>query len=62
MKGAMRPPRLEPPPAQPMITSGFTPILSKAALASRPMTLWCSIMHQPFPPLASEAGLCYTAE
>ena len=31
MNGEIRPPRLEPPPAQPMITSGLTPILSKAA-------------------------------
>ena len=42
MNGEIRPPRLLPPPAQPMMTSGTMPYLSSAAFVSRPMTLWCS--------------------
>ena len=38
MKGAISPPKLEPPPTQPMIVSGSTPYLSSAAFASNPMT------------------------
>ena len=38
IKGAIKPPRLEPPPAQPIMTSAFTPYLSSAALVSIPIT------------------------
>ena len=42
IKGAMRPPRLDPPPAQPTTTSGYSPSCSMASLDSSPMTDWCS--------------------
>ena len=32
MKGEIRPPRLDPPPAQPMMMSGWMPYLSMASL------------------------------
>ena len=42
MNGAIRPPRLLPPPAQPTMMSGLMPYLSMAILVSMPMTDWCS--------------------
>ena len=37
IKGDIRPPRFEPPPAHPIIISGLILYLSSAALVSRPM-------------------------
>lgn len=39
MNGEISPPKLEPPPAQPMMISGLTPYLSSAVFASTPITL-----------------------
>ena len=36
--GEIKPPRLEPPPAQPIIISALIPYLSNAAFVSRPIT------------------------
>lgn len=36
--GEIRPPRLEPPPAQPITISALIPYLSSAVLVSRPIT------------------------
>ena len=38
IKGEIKPPRLEPPPAQPIIISAFSPYLSSAVFVSRPIT------------------------
>ena len=38
IKGDIRPPRFEPPPAHPIIISGLILYLSSAALVSRPIT------------------------
>src|ERR1700730_10620836 len=40
MKGYVRPAKLEPPPTQPMTTSGYAPAISICFLASRPITVW----------------------
>jgi hypothetical protein len=40
--GKVKPPKFEPPPTQPTITSGWTPALSSWAFSSRPMTVWWS--------------------
>src|SRR5919108_4968321 len=39
--GNARPAKFEPPPTQPMTTSGNSPVSSIWALASSPITVWC---------------------
>src|SRR5690554_3826431 len=41
-KGAIRPPKLDPPPMQPITISGFISYLSQASFVSRPITDWWS--------------------
>ena len=41
--GKVRPAKLEPPPAQPMMMSGSSPAISICLIASRPMTVWWSM-------------------
>ena len=40
--GNARPPKLEPPPVHPTITSGVSPASSSCSSASSPMIVWCS--------------------
>ena len=42
INGAIRPPKLDPPPAQPTMTSGYSSYNSIAVLLSNPMIDWCS--------------------
>ena len=41
MNGNAMPPKFEPPPAQPMTMSGYSPAMSICLSASSPMTVWC---------------------
>ncbi len=40
--GKVSPAKLEPPPAQPTITSGSSPAMSICSMVSCPITVWCS--------------------
>ena len=43
MKGRVMPPKFEPPPVQPTMTSGaVSPALASCSNASSPMIVWCS--------------------
>ena len=42
MNGNVSPAKFEPPPTQPTITSGNAPASSICAIASWPITVWCS--------------------
>jgi len=39
--GSARPAKFEPPPAQPMTTSGYSPAISICLIDSWPITVWC---------------------
>ena len=39
-KGKLSPPKFEPPPAQPITTSGQKPAISICSIASMPITDW----------------------
>ncbi len=41
--GKAKPPKLEPPPAQPITKSGYSPAISICSSASCPITVWCRI-------------------
>ena len=41
-KGKAIPEKLEPPPTQPMTTSGYSPAMSICLRTSSPITVWCS--------------------
>ena len=41
MNGNVMPAKLDPPPAQPMITSGSSPAMAICSIASCPITVWC---------------------
>ena len=40
--GNVSPAKFEPPPVQPMTTSGDSPAIPICSIASWPMTVWCS--------------------
>lgn len=42
MNGKLMPPKLEPPPKQPITMSGYSPAFSICFSASNPITVWCS--------------------
>ena len=39
--GKARPPKFDPPPVQPTMTSGVSPAWASCLMASSPMTVWC---------------------
>src|SRR5207248_11392618 len=41
VNGNARPAKFEPPPTQPITTSGKAPAISICAIASWPITVWC---------------------
>ncbi len=43
MNGNDMPPKFDPPPKQPITTSGYSPAMAICFSASSPMIVWCSV-------------------